>query len=71
MGTRTVVAVICAAAILTSSTAFAQSVCLPAPRLMTTLPMGGQVGTSVEITITGQNFEDADELSFSHPGITA
>ncbi|HIK94473.1 MAG TPA: serine protease, partial [Planctomycetes bacterium] len=71
LGTRTVVAVICAAAILTSSTAFAQSVCLPAPRLMTTLPMGGQVGTSVEITITGQNFEDADELSFSHPGITA
>jgi hypothetical protein len=60
-----------AAAIIVSSTALAQSVCLPAPRLMTTLPMGGKVGTSVEITITGQNFEDADELSFSHPGITA
>ena len=60
-----------AVAIIVSSTALAQSVCLPAPRLMTTLPMGGQAGTSVEITITGQNFEDADELSFSHPGIIA
>lgn len=54
-----------------AATAFAQSVCLPAPRLMTTMPMGGQVGTTVEVTITGQNFEDAEELSFSHPGITA
>ena len=49
----------------------AQSVCLPAPRLMTTVPMGGQVGTTFDVTITGENFEDVEELSFSHPGITA
>ncbi len=49
----------------------AQSVCLPAPRLLTTMPMGGQVGTSVEITIAGDHLDDAAELSFSHPGLTA
>ena len=56
---------------LTTTSAWAQAVCLPAPRLLTTMPMGGQLGTSVEITITGANFENADQLSFSHPGITA
>ena len=56
---------------LTSTSSWGQAVCLPAPRLLTTMPMGGQVGTSVEITISGDNFENADELSFSHPGITA
>jgi hypothetical protein len=54
-----------------SATAWAQAVCLPAPRLLTTMPMGGRVGTSVEITIVGANFENADQLSFSHSGITA
>ena len=53
------------------SVGFAQSVCLPAPRLLTTVPMGGQVGTTVEVTISGENLEELDELSFSHPGITA
>lgn len=53
------------------STAMAQSVCLPAPRLMTTMPMGGRAGTTVDVTITGQNCEDVDELSFSHPAINA
>src|SRR5688572_30022855 len=49
----------------------AQSVCLPAPRLLTTMPMGGQRGTSVEIKITGDNLDIPDELIFSHPGIKA
>lgn len=35
------------------------------------MPMGGQVGTSVDVVITGENIESVDELSFSHPGITA
>ena len=56
---------------LLAQPARAQSVCLPAPRLLTTMPMGGQVGTSVEIAITGQNFENVEEPGFSHPGITA
>lgn len=49
----------------------AQEVGLPAPRLLTMLPMGGQAGTSFEVTITGENIDGADELLFSHPAITA
>jgi len=51
--------------------ASAQSVGLPTPRLLTTLPMGAQSGTSVEVAITGQHIEGASELHFSHPGIAA
>lgn len=51
--------------------AVAQSVCLPAPRLLTTFPMGGRAGTTFDVTISGQHIEDAETLSFSHPGITA
>jgi hypothetical protein len=53
------------------SVSIAQSVCLPLPRLLTTMPMGGMAGTQVEITITGENLEDADELYFTHSGLTA
>ncbi len=56
---------------LIPAVARAQSVCLPAPRLLTTMPMGGQVGTEVEIVISGENLDDADELSFSDPRLTA
>ena len=51
--------------------AFAQSVCLPAPRLLTTMPMGGQAGSEVEVTITGQHIEEASQLRFSDSRITA
>jgi len=51
--------------------AFGQSVILPAPRVLTTMPMGGQVGTSVEITLTGENLESVTEMLFSTPKITA
>ena len=57
--------------LLMSSSALAQSVCLPAPRLLTTRPMGGQAGTTLEVTISGDHLESAEELRFSHPGITA
>ena len=53
------------------SVARAQSVSLPAPRLLTTMPMGGAVGSRVEIAISGENLEDADEMTFSDPRITA
>jgi len=49
----------------------AQSVCLPSPRLLTIKPMGGQAGTQVEVTITGEELDEADELTFSDPRITA
>ena len=54
-----------------ASTACAQAVCLPAPRRLTTMPMGGQAGTEIEVAITGQAIEDVEALLFSHPGITA
>ena len=57
--------------VFVSSTAIAQSVCLPAPRLLTTMPMGGQVGTNLEVNITGDNLDGLVRLRFSHPGITA
>lgn len=49
----------------------AQSVCLPAPRLLTTMPMGGQVGSEFEMAITGEHLEPVEELLFSTPKISA
>ncbi len=54
-----------------ASVAIAQSVGLPAPRLLTVMPMGGQVGTQVEVTITGESIDDSYDLLFSSPKITA
>lgn len=54
-----------------SASAIAQQVTLPLPRLLTTMPMGGQAGTSVDVTITGENLEAVSELLFSTPKITA
>jgi len=56
---------------LFASSAVAQSVCLPAPRLLTTKPMGGQRGKQIEVVITGQSIDGAELLLFSHPGIKA
>lgn len=66
-------AVLAAASLLAawSAPAVAQSVCLPSPRLLTIVPMGGQAGTQVEVTISGEELEEADELTFSDPRITA
>ncbi len=54
-----------------AASSVAQSVCLPAPRLLTTMPMGGQAGSTVEVTIAGDSIDGGNELHFSHPGITA
>jgi hypothetical protein len=63
-------ALLLATALLPSG-AFAQSVCLPAPRLLTVMPMGGQAGGTVEVTLSGQNLEEVSQLLFSTPKITA
>src|SRR5437660_1639498 len=44
---------------------------LPSPRLLTLTPCGGQKGTTVEVTFTGLDLENPDQLRFSHPGIKA
>jgi len=49
----------------------AQSVGLPAPRLLTTTPMGGKVGSELEIAITGDFLDDAGDLIFSDSRIKA
>lgn len=54
-----------------SQPVLAQLVGLPAPRLLTTMPMGGQVGTEVEVLISGEYLDDPDRLVFSDPRITA
>lgn len=54
-----------------AAAAFSQQVTLPLPHLLTVMPMGGQAGTTVAVTITGQNIEDVSELVFSTPKITA
>lgn len=53
------------------ASALAQQVTLPLPRLLTVMPMGGQAGKDVEVTITGENTEDVSGLMFSTPKITA
>ena len=54
-----------------SASAYGQSVCLPLPRLLTTMPMGGRVGTQVEIAVTSEFTDDSSEIHFSHSGLTA
>jgi len=60
-----------AASVLFAASAIAQQVTLPLPRILTVMPMGGQAGQNVEVTITGENIEDVTELTFSTPKITA
>ncbi|MCB1234754.1 MAG: PPC domain-containing protein [Verrucomicrobiae bacterium] len=59
------------AALWVADSALAQLVVLPAPRLLTTMPMGGQAGSTVDVAITGENLEEVSDLVFSTPKITA
>jgi len=54
-----------------ATSANAQSVGLPAPRLLTTTPMGGKVGTEVEVTITGEHLDEVGDLIFSDSRVKA
>ena len=44
---------------------------MPAPRIATVFPMGGQLGTSVEVTVTGTDIDEPTGLIFSAPEIKA
>jgi hypothetical protein len=61
----------CVFLLASATPALAQSVGLPTPRLLTTMPMGGKAGTTVEVVVTGEHLDDAGELIFSDPRITA
>jgi hypothetical protein len=44
---------------------------LQVPRLYQVLPTGGQAGTTFDVVVSGQDFQQAKDLLFSEPGITA
>jgi len=45
---------------------------LPSPRLTAIFPPGGQAGATVDVTLSsGADLDEAGQLLFSHPGITA
>ncbi len=52
--------------------AVAQEVGLPAPRLLTLMPMGGEVGSEFEVAITGDYIDaEQQQLVFSNPKLSA
>jgi curved DNA-binding protein CbpA len=55
------------ALLLLAATARAQ---LPVTELTSIFPAGGKQASEFEVTITGNNLDEVDELIFSHPGIT-
>src|SRR5438093_356316 len=60
------------AALLLASAAQAQPGLQPTlanPRLFSLTPSGGKVGSTVEVSWTGFDHENAEKLVFSHPGI--
>src|SRR5438309_5686966 len=44
---------------------------LPLARLLTVFPPGGKVGSQFEVLLTGADLDEANQLHFSHTGITA
>jgi hypothetical protein len=44
---------------------------LPAARLAGVFPPGARIGTTVEVTVAGDDLDDLVDLRFSHPGIFA
>ncbi len=57
------------ASVLGVQTLWAQD--YPAARLQWIYPPGAQVGSTVEISVGGEDLEGADQLVFSHPGLKA
>ena len=44
---------------------------LPVARLLTVFPPGGKIGSQFEVSLTGADLDEANQLHFSHTGITA
>src|SRR5437899_182030 len=44
---------------------------LPVARLLTLFPPGGKSGSQFEVSLTGLDLDEANQLHFSQPGITA
>lgn len=67
--TRTAAAL--AVALSLAAQSAAQSVGLPAPRLLTVAPAGGKAGTTFDVAVTGEHLDEAGDLLFSDPRVTA
>jgi hypothetical protein len=67
--TRTAAAL--AVAVALTARAAGQSVGLPTPRLLTVTPTGGKAGTTFEVTVSGEHLDEAGDLLFSNPRVTA
>src|SRR5260370_33019157 len=44
---------------------------LPVARLLTVFPPGGKIGSQFEVSLSGADLDEANQLHFSHTGITA
>src|SRR5437870_9243143 len=44
---------------------------LPSPRILIVTPCGGQAGSTVELTLSGIDLEEPQDLLFSTPGVKA
>src|SRR5437764_2073518 len=60
-----------AVAVACAATVAGQSVGLPTPRLLTVTPMGGKVGATFEVVVSGEHLDEAGDLLFSDPRVTA
>ncbi len=67
--TRTAAAL--AVALSLAAQAAGQSVGLPTPRLLTVTPAGGKAGTTFDVAVAGEHLDDAGDLLFSDPRVTA
>src|SRR5437762_695373 len=67
--TRTAAAL--AVAVALTAQAAGQSVGLPTPRLLTVTPTGGKIGTTFEVSVSGEHLEDIGDLLFSDPRVSA
>jgi hypothetical protein len=63
----------CLLVVLLASLSFAQApnTNLPSPRIASFFPCGAQAGSSVEVTVTGTDLDDATAIMSAHAGISA
>ena len=66
---RLTLSIVCGLVFAAALHAQQQPILAPAPRVTQLSPVGGKVGTTLELTVTGLDMEEPQSLWFSHPGI--
>ena len=67
--TRSLLPVLLLAAVATIPLAPTRAQDLPGARLQSVFPPGGKAGSSLEVSVAGEDLEGATALRFTHPGI--